>query len=282
MCADNRHKIFGGSRGRGKIVLYVVSLLVVIGFMAMLRQCSTPAPFAAARIGNSGGDTLDVAIEYGPMTLYRYDDTLGGFAYDALRIMSAENGVPVKFHPVTSGRQASRLLADGLVDLVVADTPMTADYDSSFAFTTPVYLDRQVLVQRVDSDGVAVTSALELAGKRVTVTADSPMLHRLRNISAEIGDTIIIEVDSIHGAEQLVMMTALGDIDMTVVNKRLAESMSANYPSLDAGTRISFTQFQSWILRSSDSILRSRLDTMIVRFKAEEEYNRLVGRYGMQ
>ena len=277
---DNRSPVKPINRGR--VMLYAVLLLCGVALMMMVRQCSTPSPFAPREIGHSGGDTIDVAIEYGPSTLYRYDDTLGGLAYDMLRDMARREGLVLKFHPVTSGSMAVGLLQSGAVELLVADTPMTSDYDSLVTFTAPVYLDRQVLVQRADSAGeVEVKSALDLANRRVTVAAGSPMLHRLRNLSAEIGDTIIIDVDSVHGAEQLVMMTGLGEVGMTVVNKRVADRVAASYPQLDAGTRISFTQFQSWMVNGRDTAMRSKIDTLIVRYRDTDGYRQLMKRYGL-
>lgn len=273
---------FASRPKRGRLAVYVALLACAVVAMLMMRQCSTPGPFSASQVGHSGGDTIDVAIEYGPTTLYRYNDTLGGMAYDMLREMAADT-LPMKFHPVTSGARALELLASGAVDLVVAEIPRTTDYDSVVAFTEPVYLDRQVLVQRTDSADSAryVKSVLDLAGRQVTVSAGSPMLHRLQNLSAEIGDTILINTDSIHGPEQLVIMTAIGDIEMTVVNNRVARRIAADYPALDVSTNISFTQFQSWMMHSDSTRLHSLVDSLIVRYRRSPRYERLIDRYGM-
>ena len=59
-------------------------LAVAVLLMIMAKTCSAPAVYDS-RHRPSGGDTVDVAIEYGPLSLYRYNDTLGGFAYDFIR-----------------------------------------------------------------------------------------------------------------------------------------------------------------------------------------------------
>lgn len=266
---------------RGRMMLYIVLLVAATVLMAMIRTCSVPSPFSVLTRVNSGPDTLDVAIEYGPMTLYRYGDTLGAPAYDMLRDMMTRAGKPVKCHPVTSAGMAIGLLLDGTVDMVIAETPRTSGADTLLAFTEPVWLDRQVLVQRRDSaGGVAVRSALDLAGRTVTVAAGSPMMHRMRNLSDEIGDTIIIISDSIHGAEQLVMLTATGDVDMAVVNSRVAASVACDYPGLDTSTDISLTQFQSWLMRASDST-RAQVDSIIRAYRSTPAYSQLLRRYGL-
>ena len=48
------------------------------------------------------GDTINVAIAYSPMSLYRYADTLGGFNYEMLRDMGKMYGDRFKFYPVAS------------------------------------------------------------------------------------------------------------------------------------------------------------------------------------
>lgn len=254
-------------------------LMIAIGAMWMLKICSRPHP--AGYQGESmpsGGDTIDIAIEYSPLTFYQYGDTIGGFDYDLLRIIAREGGMKLKFHPVSALASALEGLRAGRFDMVVADVPTTAELREEFAFTEPAFLDRQVLVQRRDSAGF-ISSALDLASKKVWVAAQSPAVTRLRNLSAEIGDTIHIVTDSLYGSEQLVILTATGEIDRAVVNERIAKAMCADYPDIDISTQITFTQFQSWLMRRGNEELTSKIDTLLVRFKATPEYAGLHLRY---
>ena len=109
---------------RGQMILYLALLAIVVAFMVALSMCDKPleAPGTQA----SGGDTLDIAIEYSPVTYYTYDDTLGGYNYDLLRLMSEKNGCPMKFHPIVTLEKAIAGLADGRYDVLVAQFPMTA------------------------------------------------------------------------------------------------------------------------------------------------------------
>lgn len=259
----------------------IVCLLLVVGLMLSLRTCSIGRN-AGGHDGQSGANTVDVAIEYGPMALYRYDDTLGGFSYDLLRMLAADS-VALKFHPVTTQAEAARGLASGRYDLVVASIPVTTGIDTlTFRFTAPVYLDRQVLVQRRDSAGdLRIRSQLDLAAHEVWVTANSPVSARLRNLSSEIGDTIFIVEDPAYGEEQLVIMTATGDIPCAVVTEATARALAADYPELDISTAVSFTQFQGWLARRADSEFVDRLDSVILAAKGTDAYRTLLRRYGM-
>lgn len=268
--------------GTGRLSLYLGLLLAAFITMWLIRTCSIPSPFSKAGTKPSGGDTLDVAIDYGPMSLFTYDDTLGGFNYDMIRGMATANGLKVKFHPVTTPGSSIEGLENGLYDIVVSDIAATAEASENVVFTEPVYLDKQVLVQKKDSLGNAeVSSQLDLAGREVWVTSGSPSAMRLRNLSAEIGDTIFVKEDPDYGSEQLVMMVAVGDIPLAVVNEKTALRLAGEYPGIDVSTAISFTQFQTWALRKKEMELTDSVNSMIKRYKQTDGYKDLLRRYGI-
>ena len=229
---------------RGQIALYVILLAVVVACMVALSLWDRPDQ--AIEGSHSGGDTLDVAIEYSPVTYYTYNDTLGGYNYDLLRLMSARSGCPMKFHPMVTLEKALSGLESGRYDVVVAQFPMTAGDTSRYAFTQPIYIDQQVLVQRRDSR--AIRSQLDLAGDTVWVVKGSPMVERIASLSREIGDSIYVHVDELYGPEQLMLMVSTGEIRYAVVNRSIARSMASQLPNLDRSVAISLSQFQSWIV----------------------------------
>ena len=229
---------------RGQITLYVILLAMVVGFMVALSMCDKPV--VDPDDSPSGGDTLDIAIEYSPVTYYTYDDTLGGYNYDLLRIIADSVGCPMKFHPVVTLEKALAGLDDGRYDVLVAQFPMTAGDTSKFAFTEPIYIDQQVLVQRRGSQ--AIHSQLDLAGDTVWVVKGSPMVGRIASLSREIGDTIYVHVDELYGPEQLMMMVSSGEIRYAVVNRSIARTMATRLHNLDRSVAISLSQFQSWMV----------------------------------
>ena len=229
---------------RGQMILYLTLLAMVVACMVALSMCDKPVVDAPSR--PSGGDTLDIAIEYSPVTYYTYDDTLGGYNYDLLRLMSERMGCPMKFHPVVTLEKALGGLEDGHYDIVVAQFPMTAGDTSRFAFTNPIYIDQQVLVQ--SRDRKLIHSQLDLAGDTVWVVKGSPMVGRIASLSREIGDTIYVHADDMYGPEQLMMMVSAGEIRYAVVNRSIARAMASRLPNLDRSVAISLSQFQSWMV----------------------------------
>ena len=229
---------------RGQMILYLVLLAIVVGFMVALSMCDKPVDQPSTQ--HSGGDTLDIAIEYSPVTYYTYDDTLGGYNYDLLRLISQNTGRPMKFHPMVTLEKALAGLEEGRFDVVVAQYPMTAGDTARYAFTQPIYIDQQVLVQRRGSK--AIHSQLDLARDTVWTVKGSPMTQRIASLSREIGDTIYVHVDELYGPEQLMMMVSAGEIRYAVVNRSIARAMAAKLPNLDRSVAISLSQFQSWIV----------------------------------
>ncbi|MCM1076387.1 MAG: transporter substrate-binding domain-containing protein [Bacteroides sp.] len=258
---------------RGGIVLSL--MLIAVFIVVSVRQCSSLRPGNGYEYVRGGGDTINVAIDYSPMSLYRYGDSLAGFNYEMMKEMAELYGDNVKFYPIASVNEALDELQHGKYDVVISDLPITALRRESFRFTEPVYLDRQMLISR----DTTIKSRLDLAGKEVWALEGSHVVERLNNLAREIGDTIILRHDSVGSAEQLFMLTAMGKIPRAVINGAKARHLAKDYPDVDVSTPVSFTQFQSWVVRKDDPALADTLDAQIRRFKATPEYEALIRRY---
>lgn len=269
-------------------ILYLLLLGAAIFAMMMMRHCSQAPATVAPAAGTSKGDTLDVAIDYSPMSMYVTGDTVGGFNYDLMRYIAKRGNLRIKFHPVVSLDDALSGLDKGSYDMLIADMPATLEFQERYRLTEPLYLDRQVLLQHRDSLGnIAnpVSSVLDLAGRHVWVVSNSPMQSRLQSLSAEIGDTIYVESTPEYNSEQLYLLTSIGEIGLAVINERLARDMAtdrktgAKDKTVDISTGITFTQHQSWVLRRDSEQLAARIDSLIVDFKATDAYKALCKRY---
>lgn len=264
-----------------QLLLYAVLLLVAIGAMIALKMCSSEqvAVVSHNRVDRaSGGDTIDVAIEYSPLSYYSYGDTLGGFNYDFLRLLADTSGIVFKYHPVVSLKVALEGLEGGVYDVMAAQFPVTRENREHFLFTNALYLDNQVLVQR-NTGGLAINSQLDLAGDTVNIVKGSPMRDRIISLSREIGDTIYVVSDSIYGPEQLFLMVSTGDIKYAVINETIARKMAASHPNVDISTAISFSQFQSLTLRKDEKELCDSLNKWISIVKRLPQYREIHNKY---
>lgn len=244
---------------QGKLSLYILFLVASIAMMVSVKQCSVKTiPERSEQL--AGGDTLNIAIEISPMGVMMQGDTLGGHYYNMINRIGKAMNCPMKFHAFTRLETALEGLKDNRYDIVVSDIPATADMKEHYIFVQPGEIDKQVLVQRRDSAGnIPFTTQFELANQSVTVPRNSPFISRLHNLAHEIGDTIKIVEDPQYSSEQLIILTALGEVPNVVVNAKVAQPLLKDYPQLDASLEISFNQFQGWAMAPRDSVLRDSI-----------------------
>lgn len=258
---------------KGSMVLYVLLLMAALVVMSWLRNSIETKRVEERR------KTL-VALEYAPMFLYTYSDTLGGFSYDLLRLVAKQGGIDLEFQPMVTLSTSLEKLKSGEYKMVCAEFPVTKDNKQEYLFTTPIYLDRQVLVQKKTANGdIAVKSQLELANDTVWVVKGSSSELRVKNLSHEIGDTIYVKAEPEYGAEQLIMRVLSGEIRLAVVNERIAKEFAKKNQSLEIAMPISMTQFQSWIINKTDSVFCDSINSWIEAVKQTPEYKTLHSRY---
>ena len=259
--------------------IYVLLLVAAIGAMIALYRCSH-GKGGMLPIAQGENDTIDIALEYSPFSLYMYGDTLGGFNYELLKLIGQYKGLKMEMHPMVNLGESLSLLDEGVYDIVVAQVPATVDFKRRYLFTDSIYLDRQVLVQLKDSLGKkSVESQLDIAGKTVYVVDGSPAISRIENLSRELGDTIGVVRESRYGQEQLFLMVASGEIKFAVISYKVASSMSAGYPDVDISTDVSFNQLQSWVLRKHSTALRDSLDVWLKELRQTPAYKEIYNRY---
>lgn len=261
---------------KANITLYLILLVAVLVCMYFLKDCSRGASSAI----ENDADSIDVCIEYAPLSYYVYDDTLGGFQYDIINYIARQKNLKLKFHPAVTLEKSLEELKNGNYDILIAQFPVTSQAKEDFIFTDDIYLDRQILVQRQDSLGnIEIKSQLDLAGDTVHVVKNSAMEQRIETLSEEIGDTIYVYQEAEYGSEQLILMVSSGLIKYAVVNEKIAKAMSKDLDNINIGTKISFTQFQSWTLPKSQTVLRDSINSWLKELKQSDTYKQLSDRY---
>ena len=154
--------------------------------------------------------------------------------------------------------------------------------EDTILYSHPILLSKQVLVQRnaqEKNDAHYIYSLLDLSHKTVHIVKDSPFIHRIRNLSNEIGDTIYIQEIDKYGPEQLIAMVANGDIDYAVCDESIVLASINNFPQIDIETAISFTQFYSWGVNKKNTELLDSLNAWIDAFKQTPAFEELNNKY---
>lgn len=273
-------------RYKKRLYLYLFLLVVVVGMMMLIRlkikssRNDSPVPRDYPEIMSSG--ELNVVTDYNSIGLYVSADTLQGFQREMLLALEKEWGIKVNLFLENSLDENFEGLSLMRYDLVARNIPVNVLLKDTFAFTNPITLNKQVLVQRKQqfNDSVPpIRQHLDLGGKTIHVPADSPVILRLNNLSHEIGDTIFIVEDPTYETEQLVIMVASGDIDFTVCDEKIAMRLAKMLPEIDVDTDVSFTQLEAWAVRKDSPVLLDSLNSWLNRFKSSAAFKKLLRKY---
>lgn len=261
-----------------QLAAYVLILVIFIIVIGATRDCSRLS--ISSEEGYSKGDTIDIALLFGPGAFYFEGDSMGGINYMVAQEFSKETGSPIKIWPVTEPSDAEDKLSKGMYD-ILASLPLNNRLKQKFPVSESIFLDKLVLVQRVDSisGDTLVKSSLDLDGKIITVAAGSPGALRMKNLAEEIGGKIEVKESPEMSDELLCLQVANGTVPFAVVNERVAKQIAAKYPSLIYDSSLSFTQFQVWVFNESDSVTFAGFNNWFDTFRSTEAYKEIIRKY---
>lgn len=268
-----------------KLFRYLVPVVIVLALLFSLRNCEKkekpvghPRDYAA--IAKEG--ILRVATEYNSISFYVDGDTVSGFHYELIEAFARDKGLKVEVNPLMSFEERLKGLSEGQYDVIAYGILATNELKDSLLLTSPIVLNKQVLVQRKENsenDSLYIRSQLDLARRTLHVVKGSPSILRIRNLGNEIGDTIYIQEIEKYGDEQLIALVAHGDIDYAVCDESIAEAAADSLPQIDINTAISFTQFYSWAVSKQSPVLLDSLNTWLDKFQKEKEYRKIYQKY---
>lgn len=259
------------------LILVVISALVVL-FLNQ-KKTSKERPRDYAEIKKSG--VLRMVTEYNSLSYFVEGDTISGFHYELARAFAKAKGLRLEITPEMSFDQRLKDLSAGKYDIIAYNMLVTSEQKDSLLLTSPILLNKQVLVQRKANakNPKYIKSQLDLAHKLLHVVKGSPSILRIRNLSNEIGDPIYIKEVEKYGSEQLLAMVAHGDINYAVCDESIALASIDSFPQLDIKTDISFTQFYSWGVSKQSPVLLDSLNSWLKTFTKSKEYQRIYKRY---
>lgn len=273
------------TRPKIRLLRYLIPVIIVLALLFCFRRCDNQQkqplpPRDYADIIREG--VLRVATEYNSISFYVDGDTVAGFNYELTQAFGRDKGLRVDISPYMSFEDRLRGLSEDRYDVIAYGILATSKLKDSLLLTSPIVLNKQVLVQRkatVENDSLYIRSQLDLAQKTLHVIKGSPSILRIQNLGNEIGDTIYIKEIEKYGPEQLISLVAHGDIDYAVCDESIAQAAADSLPQIDINTAISFTQFYSWAVSKQSPVLLDSLNAWLDRFQKEEEYQKIYKKY---
>ena len=261
-----------------QILAYIMITAVFVIVIGVTKNCGR-LPLSPVE-GHSKGDTLDIALIFGPGSFYLYSDSLAGINHEIAEQFSREANIPVKIWPIATSAEGMEKLEAGNFD-IVASLPLDNYIKNRFGVSESIFLDRLVLMQLKDSvtGEKSVNSTLDLNGKKIHVAAGSSALQRLKNLSEEIGGDIEIIEEPELSDELLAVKVGNGSIQYAIVNEKTAKKIAKEFPNLDYDSSISFTQFQVWIFNPSDSLVLQKFNGWFDNFRNTDTYRSIISNY---
>ncbi|MDR1882355.1 MAG: transporter substrate-binding domain-containing protein [Prevotella sp.] len=257
-------------------MIFIAVFIIVSVFV--FRKNGRPRDFA--RIRDDG--VLHIVTDYNSVGYFVSGDTISGFVHDLVQLLESRVPVRIEISLEASLDKSIQGLKQGKYDIMARNIPVTSELRETLFFTEPVALNRQALIQRkkeFNGDIEPLRSHLDLAKKTLHVSASSPAILRIRNLSHEIGDTIYIKEDPTYGAEQLAMLVASKDMDYAVCDEKSAERIAGSLPEIDYYTLIGFTHIEAWAVSRKSPVLLDSLNVWIREVKESPEYSAIYRKY---
>ena len=273
------------TRPKLRLFRYLVPVIIILALIFTFRYCGKqekplghPRDYAA--IAKEG--ILRVATEYNSISFYVDGDTISGFHYELIQAFARDKRLKAEITPVMSFEERLKGLSEGRYDVIAYGILATSKLKDSLLLTSPIVLNKQVLVQRKENgenDSLYIRNQLDLARRTLHVVKGSPSILRIQNLGNEIGDTIYIKEIEKYGPEQLISLVAHGDIDYAICDESIAQAVADSLSQIDINTAISFTQFYSWAVSKQSPVLLDSLNTWLDKFQKKSEYQKIYKKY---
>lgn len=266
---------------------YVIPLLIFLLFIAGCEpEGKTPVDLPDIR---ERGELIAIT-SYSPLSYFIYRGEPMGYEYELLQMLGEHLDVPVTIVLARDIDSMIEMLNNGDGDVIAYSLTVTAERRERVAFTEPLNITQQVLVQRKPEnwrqmqlhriENELIRSAIELAGDTVHVRKGSAYVTRLQNLSREIGGEIeVIEAPGEVTTEELIQQVADGTIEFTVADDNIAKIQSAYYQDLDVETAVSLPQQTAWAVRHTSPGLHSVINDWLLEAQNGVDYFVIYNKY---
>ncbi len=227
---------------------------------------------------------------YSPISYFIYHGEPMGYEYELLQMLGEHLNMPVDIKLARDFEEMMEMLEKGEGDLIAYGLTVTSERRKRLAFTEPMNVTRQVLVQRKpknwrrmrlhEIENLLIRSPLELGGQTIHVRRGSAYVSRLRNLALEIGQDInIVEAPGDVTTEELIHLVAQDSIALTVSDENIAQIQSAYYQDLDIATPVSLPQQTAWAVRQTSPMLLDTINQWLTEAQNHADYYVIYNKY---
>jgi len=233
--------------------------------------------------------SLIAVMDFNSTNYFIYRGEPMGYQYELLKLLADHLDVKLDVIPENDVDKNFEMLRVNQCDIIAINLAITKERSQIIDYTIPHSQTHQVLVQRKPDnwktlrkdklESKLIRNQLDLAQKVVYVQKGTSYAQRIKNLSDEIGDNIIIIEKADLEVEELIELVANGEIDYTITDENVAMVNQIYYPNLDVKTAVSFPQNLAWGLRKGDSEFKKEVDKWLLNFKKTRKYTNIYNKY---
>lgn len=269
------------------IIIFVISLLGL--------SCQHKFNFFSDKVNTLDFSEIEkrgsiiVATSNNPSDYFLYKGEPNGFQLELLEDLGNYLGLKVEVIVCNNPAENLALLHRGECDMLASSWNISSGDDELTTASIPLYNSNLVLVQkRIDktikqfantSQNKLVEQMGELEGKSVYVPFMSAQAEAMREISEALGGNIQVVEMPQYSQEKLVELVADGELEYTICNSILAESLGSQFQHLDFSTVVKKAEPIAWTFRKSSKQLIEKLNTWIIDYKKTTRFALLVDKY---
>jgi membrane-bound lytic murein transglycosylase F len=208
--------------------------------------------------------TLRILVQGNGEALLPRDGASSRLDRDVAEAFGAHLGLGVEVIQVDRFEDLLPWLIEGKGDVVAGRLTVTASRKAQIAFSRPVNLVEEVLVQKTGAEKPAGFSAL--AGRTVHVLAQSSHEETLRGLAEkDAAGVVITAVDDARDEHDLAGAVARGEIAHTIVDSDVLAHIRAYSPGVEAALVLRNGREIALGLRQENPKLKAALDAFLIQ-----------------
>ncbi|HEY4788015.1 MAG TPA: transporter substrate-binding domain-containing protein [Bacteroidales bacterium] len=229
--------------------------------------------------------SLVVATSNNPSDYFLYKGEPLGFQLEMLEELGNYLGLKIDVMVCNNPGDNVELLNSGKCDIIASSWNLSLDKRNFIETSIPLLKTDLLLVQRKpqkidDHLGIAkplVTDVKELRGKSVYLPVLSTQGAILNHFAKE-KNIQVVEMPQ-YSTEKLVEFVAKGEVDYTICNSILAETLKGQYPTLDFNTVIKKSEPIVWTFRKTSPKLVDKVNDWLQDFQKSTRFALLLDKY---
>ncbi|MBK9356197.1 MAG: transporter substrate-binding domain-containing protein [Bacteroidales bacterium] len=276
---------------RRRIIYNTLSLFILMFIMLVPESCSVSSGQHFLSTDQTGGVLKDIIrrgklvalTDDNPFNYFEMEGEPRGYHYEMLKKFANSLGVELEVIVEPDYHKALQYLQQRRVDIVAMEMPVVNDHRFAVDHTRPLFLSKQVLIQRKPDnwrrmrdmkkvDAQLVRDLKQLEGKTITLSGLARRQYYLSDLQHATGNSVLINTDSGRNVGKLIESVATGESDYTIAFENTANAYSLIYNDLDVKTIVSPEIGVSWVVRKGSVNLREAANQWIEANQNSREF----------